>query len=231
MGPDESQPRVLDDAAIETLYLEHWSVLVAHARGFVPDRNGAMDVVHSFFLAFLLSARRGLAVCDPLPYMKTGVANAAFKFLKRRSREGSELDEANEPWQDEHAFGELEKKEVRDALDILDEDHRRAVLIRRYPGLSNDDGAKVFGLDSKRLSALYQEALERLREYENLGDEEKAKARANGPTCLNRLAEMEWERLVRIRARGMDAADGSPNKDKKNPKDRGTGEPPEIGNA
>ncbi len=147
-----------DEAAFEKLVLAHQKHVYSLALKLTGSAEDAMDASQDAFLKAFQNLRsfRGESRVSVWLYRLT--YNASMDILKKSRRgtlvplpadeEGAELEIPDpSPTPDEEALRREELEEVRRAMEELDEDKRRILLMREYNGMSYQDIARALGLE------------------------------------------------------------------------------------
>ena len=170
-GPDEPDGRLLlrhaagDPAAAEELVRRHGPLVWAAARRRLPDPADAADVFQATFLLLLQrAAGLGPAVCvGPWLYRVAALTarNLRRKNARRLARRRPLFDHAGAA--DPHLSADLD-----DALLLLGERDRAAVVLCHLQGHTRREAAELLGLPEGTLSSVLSRALAKLRT--RLGD-------------------------------------------------------------
>jgi RNA polymerase sigma factor (sigma-70 family) len=164
--PDEVVPEWLTDAG-RTRLLRFAFLLTG-------DRSLAEDVVQSVLLR-LLDRSGGDAVRNPGAYARRCVSNEIATVHRTRARAREVVDRLPAPLTTPPAPGDaaVDRLVIFDALDVLSERERVAVVLRYYEDLDDVDTAEVIGCTRGTVRTLIHRALPKLREALGEADIEK----------------------------------------------------------
>lgn len=155
---------------LEGIYRQHRQGLYSLALSITRQPALAEDAVQDAFARLLLRGKPPEG--DAVAYVFACVRNAAFDALGRESGRaptpvslfnGRHTDPA-EPLLDDEASARL-----RDAVDMLPDAQRHAVVMKAYAGLTFQQIAQASNEPLTTINSRYQRALARLRQ--TLGDE------------------------------------------------------------
>ncbi len=157
----------MDRLTLEKLYLRHRQGLFTLALAVAGGRAAAEDAVQEACARLLASG--GAIDGDPAAYLFAAVRNAAADQRRRRSAAGAALVGASiyngrrlstdEPDRDAETDGR-----VRRAVAGLPGEHREAVVMRIYGGLTFEQMAAATGEPLSTMASRYRRAIERLRD-------------------------------------------------------------------
>jgi len=161
-----------DEAALETLFREHFASLTDFAARYLGDRESAEEVVQDVFLEVWTRRNRTRFRTSARAYLYRSVRNRALNRLDRRRVAGRfrRLLAATEPVPSappvDPAAG-LDVDPLHRALGAvvgaLPPRTRLAVTLRYYHGLSHRDTAAAMGISVKGVERLLGLALTKLR--------------------------------------------------------------------
>jgi RNA polymerase sigma-70 factor (sigma-E family) len=156
-------------AAVSTLYQQHWAGLVRLAVLMVDDRQAAEDVVQEAFAE--LYRRWPLRGSDAaLPYLRTAVVNRSRSVLRRRKVARLYIPPHQAPNASAESAAVLseERSEVQQALQGLPRRTREVLVLRYYLDLSFAEIAQILGISESSARATSSRGLavltERLKE-------------------------------------------------------------------
>lgn len=152
--PLDSPPAVVhwDDDLVQ-LYEQHFDQLVRLAYLVSGQAEQAEEVVQE---AFVKTHRSWARVRDPLPYLRTAVVNGCRSVGRRQI-----LERERQPSPPEPAV--LEADELWDALGVLTDRQRSAVVLRFYCDLPDADIAAALGCREATVRTSVHRALAKLR--------------------------------------------------------------------
>jgi RNA polymerase sigma-70 factor (ECF subfamily) len=163
--------RAGEPVALGELYDRYAGTALATALRVVADRQEAEDVVHDAFVAVWRKIDRFDAGRGSIrAWLLTVVRNRAIDRVRAR-RASIDVDDADErsllrtgpnpTWED--ALRRASAAEVRDALDALPDDQRRAIELAYFEGYTYREVAAVTGVSPGTASGRLRLALARLR--------------------------------------------------------------------
>lgn len=135
------------EAAVTTLYREHWAGMVRLSLLMVGDRASAEDVVQEAFAAIYRRWDR-IGEGKQLPYLRSTVLNGSRSLIRRRKVARLYTQPTERPvWSAEHdaMIGE-DRREVLVALDTLPTRQREVLVLRFYLHLSDAEIAQTLGI-------------------------------------------------------------------------------------
>ena len=136
---------------IAELYERHYEAVFKAALRVTGNPADAEDVLQTVFLRVL--AHRAEYEAAPLPaaYFKRAAVNAAVDLLRRRA---VHAESAYDDLADHAAVPPptLLKERLRRAIATLDDEDAALFLLRFVEGLSNDELARVFGLEKNNVT-------------------------------------------------------------------------------
>ncbi len=147
-------PTGLDD-----LYQAHFADLVKVAYLLTGSAAAAEDAVHEVFLRCL---DRLADIDHPGPYLRTAVVNEC-RSRHRRSERFERHQRRSLPVEAGDVDLPHEVLETREALSVLTDRQRAAVVLRYFVDLPDDDIAAILGCRPATVRSLVHRALERLR--------------------------------------------------------------------
>ena len=138
----------------DTVYREHFAVLMRVAFLMLGSNNAAEDLVHDVFVR---CASRLDELEEPASYLRVAVVNACRHEFRRRARVGSDasrpLEVAVPP----------DSVDVQRALLALGARQRAAVVLRFYEDLPFDDVARALGCRPATARSLVRRAMKEMR--------------------------------------------------------------------
>ena len=134
----------MDD--LETIYRQHAPALLRFAWGMCGDRSRAEDIVSETFVRLLTKAPR-LETRTALAYLLAVARNAFLDGARQRRREVPLPDVVRAPGRDpDERIDDAERlRAVMQALRVLPEGERAALLLRVDHELPYDEIARVLG--------------------------------------------------------------------------------------
>ncbi len=152
-----------DAAAFEALCAELEGPLFNYALKQVRDWNDAEDIAQESLLRLLAAARRGKLKSSPRGYAFSIAHNLAVDLNRRRNRV-IVLSPQRPAQPGRTAEQALLRDQVHRALAELPEDHRSALLLREFGGLSYAEIAAVLGASLEQVKVWIFRARRRLGE-------------------------------------------------------------------
>jgi len=135
------------------LYEERRLALVRLAYLLTSDREAAEEVVHDAVLAL---RPRWATIADPPAYLRTAVVNRSRSWLRRQRTARAYVP----PRTEEAGLG---ADELWDALAVLDERRRTAIVLRFYEDLPDTEIAAVLDCRPGTVRTLVHRGLAQLR--------------------------------------------------------------------
>lgn len=146
-GPGDPGP---SDPWLVELFREHHHGLVQLAALLVDDRGTAEEIVQDAFVSTALRRGRGLALDDPLAYLRRAVANGARSALRRRGVRRRHLRSVEPPptapGADHDVLAAAEHEPVLAALRTLSDRQREVLVLRYWSELSEVEIADALGI-------------------------------------------------------------------------------------
>jgi RNA polymerase sigma factor (sigma-70 family) len=140
---------------LEDLYRAKWSSMMRLAWLMTGSREAAEDIVHDAFLRL----ERSLGdVREPVPYLRRIVVREVYARQRH-----AEVERRHRPRVLEPVFNP-EVEEIWDAVRILPDRQRCALVLRFYSDHSIDEIAELLGCPSGTVKSLIHRGLARLRE-------------------------------------------------------------------
>jgi RNA polymerase sigma-70 factor (sigma-E family) len=148
-------PELVETLTFEQLYRDRYAPMVRLAYLLVDRNDIAEELVQD---AFVRVHAKWKSVDNPPAYLRTAVVNACRNEQRRRraARRVAATEEVAE------YVGE--GVELLDALRVLSEDRRAALVLRYYEDLSTDEIASVLGVAPGTVKSMTHRALAELRE-------------------------------------------------------------------
>jgi RNA polymerase sigma-70 factor (ECF subfamily) len=144
------------------LYEHHYDAVFRAALRVTGNPADAEDVLQTGFLRVLAQGRDAGSAPPPAAYFRRAAVNAAVDLLRRRAvRAGSAYDDRAP-----HAAVEppsLLKEQLRRALATLEGDDAALFLLRHVEGLSIEELAAMFQLESNNVSVRLHRIRHRLQ--------------------------------------------------------------------
>lgn len=138
------------DAAIESLYVEHWDRLVRLSVLLVRDRGQAEEVVQDAFVELHRRWARLEAPDRALAYLRQSVVNRSRSALRHRNVVQRHLARQHAvdvaPPADEPVLADSRRQAVLDALQRLPRRQREVLALRYYLDLSEAEIAETLGI-------------------------------------------------------------------------------------
>jgi RNA polymerase sigma-70 factor (ECF subfamily) len=162
-----------DEPAFATLVDRHLTALHAFARRMLGNTNDAEDMVQEAFLRVWRHAARWKPGPAKLSTWLHRIIHNLCIDLRRRNHQGETVDIDTEEIQDAIATGitpeeclqeEQLSQAVEQALQILPERQRSAILLCYYQGLSNLQAAEVLNVSVAALESLMARGRRTLRQ-------------------------------------------------------------------
>lgn len=145
-----------DRSLMESLYTDHYALMLRKAQSMVRDRQAAEDVVEAVLLRLVerVGLLRGCNRASLRSYLVTCVRNEAIDRLRR---EGGRFDLGDPgerlrqlpddaPGAEARLIREERIQAVAGALERLDERERLALRMKYYDGMTEADIAALFGM-------------------------------------------------------------------------------------
>lgn len=157
MGSTSEAPRVtpvVEAAGIELLYRREYVAMVRLAHLLTGSNAVAEDLVQDAFMSVTAHLTE---IREPGGYLRTTVVNACRSWHRHRRYAGRE-DRVPEPTLPEAAA------EMLDALRVLPERQRSALVLRYYLDLAEDDIAALLGCRPATVRSLVHRGLARMKE-------------------------------------------------------------------
>ena len=160
---------------LEDVYREHRQGLFSLALSVTRCRTTAEDAIHNAFLRICRSKRLDQIANregDLVAYVFRSVRNAAID-IQRAAQNRQKFSESifngfvqplvSDQSPDESCLTEERDRQLRQAVDSLDEKDRSAIVLRAYSGLTFAQAGNVLGEPSKTVATRYHRALEKLK--------------------------------------------------------------------
>ena len=154
--------------ALCRIYGKYGDYLLALAAALLQDVNAAEDAVHDVFCKFIESREKIRLAGSLKSFLGTCVLNTARDKLRARGMQGCKLDKAlavacdtNEPAQCA-IFGE-QARYLNDAIALLSDEQREAVVLHLRGGMRFREIAGVQGVSINSAKSRYRYGLEKLR--------------------------------------------------------------------
>jgi RNA polymerase sigma-70 factor (sigma-E family) len=150
--PSMSSPSTWDaDEAVTSLYAAHYRSLVRMAALLLRDADEAEEVVQDAFVAMHDAWRRLRDADRALAYLRQSVVNRARSALRRRAVRERHAEPAGEPHRhlpsaESEAMRAEDRRAIVEALRLLPERQREAIVLRYYADLSEADTATAMGV-------------------------------------------------------------------------------------
>ncbi len=171
-----------DAGAVDVLVDRYHAPLCAFVERMVGDPETACEVTQETFLRMIRALPRYRPRAKFSTWLYTIAANLARDELRRRQHRETRLQpleeadrgEVAEPPQrvDEAALEQITRSDVRHALATLSEEHRAAVVLHYYDGLSYKEVAEICGCTVGTVGSRLHYAVKHLRRALGVGDEE-----------------------------------------------------------
>lgn len=142
-----------DDGPLAGLFRDEYDDLVRLAFLMLSDAADAEEVVQDAFVAL---ARRWNDVLRPGAYLRTSVVNGCRSRLRRRQTARRHEPRPADPV-------ELGASELSDALEVLSDRQRAAVVLTYYSGMASTEVAEVLGCPTGTVKSLLHRGLKTLR--------------------------------------------------------------------
>lgn len=154
-----------DEEALLALYRRHAPYVHALARRILRDGDEAKSIVQDTFLRIWQKAERfDASLGTPRTWILTIAHRLALKALKRR-REDFPLEDWDAP---SEAVGDdtyLERIQIAQALQRIDEEERRLLELAYFHGYSHSELALLLGWPLGTVKSRLRRSLEKLRTY------------------------------------------------------------------
>lgn len=153
--------------ALAATVQRHGATLMRAAFLYLRDGHSAEDAVQETFLAAWDSAPRAGPATSLRPWLLGILANRCHKHIRSASRRRQREDIAAgmAAGNAKAAPDGEELAALRDALDRLDGDHRAAVILRFWQGLSIEETAEALKVPPGTVKSRCYVAVRRLREW------------------------------------------------------------------
>ena len=142
----------------EKLMQRHNRAVINLAYRFIGDAAAAEDVAQDVFLQVFRAAADYRPTAGFTTWLYQIVRNTSYSELRRRTRRPALLDERSAEPRAPSASDPLEKAEteaaVKRAIELLPENQRMALILRRYNGLPYEEIAQVMGTTESSVKAL-----------------------------------------------------------------------------
>jgi RNA polymerase sigma-70 factor (ECF subfamily) len=156
-----------DEAALRGLYMAHGQRLYAYALRLTGDPAQADDVVQDALVAIWRSAGKFRGEGHLLAWLLGIVHHTAIKSLRHRSTPISEQMEASlptgDPMPEEQVQASEQTEWIRQGLERLSPEHRAALELVFYQGLSLQEAAQVCGCPVGTIKSRLSYARQQLR--------------------------------------------------------------------
>ncbi len=149
-----------DQAAARTLTLRLTPRVFAHAMRLLGDRAEAEDVTQDALMRLWKVAPNWQAgSAKPSTWLFTVTANLCTDRLRRKGRQGVDIDAIPEPEDDapraEHVLQEQARiAALESALQSLPDGQRQAVVLRHIEGLGNPEIAEIMDISVRAVESL-----------------------------------------------------------------------------
>ena len=150
------------EAAFAELYSRYSSRVWLYCRRIVGDEALAEDLFQDTFLRFLKSASQEREMTNVPAYLLRIARNLCLN-AKRDHKTTVALEDFHFQFEDRSAEHAELARLVAMALDLLPEEHREAISLQTYGGLSYQEIADIMGTTAANVRARAHRARERLR--------------------------------------------------------------------
>ena len=154
--------------SLERIYEKYETYLITVATALLNNTHAAEDVLHDFFISFVISAEKIKLKGNLKAYLATCVANLARNRIKRKQLEPAALDD-NDPIEsaalrpDLLAIQKEETTILNRAMSLLPYEQREVVVLHLQGNLKFTQIAKMRGTSVNTIRSRYRYGLEKLR--------------------------------------------------------------------
>ena len=161
-----------DRSLVESLYTDHYALMLRKARSRVRDRQAAEDVVEAVMLRLIerIDLLRGCNRASLRSYLVACVRNEAIDRMRRAGRlqmledAWEKLDQVPDeaPRAEVRLIREEQIRAVIRALEALDDRERLALRMKYYDGMTEADIARLFGMSRSGIRKVIDRARQRV---------------------------------------------------------------------
>ncbi len=154
----------LKEKAFKEIYTRHSGKIYAYCRRVVGDRNKADDLFQETFLKLLQSISIDKEMSNLSGYMIKIARNLCLKYKSQQNVNLVSIEDFEIPTNDNILEGTELSSLISMALDLLQEEHREALVLQAYDGMTYSEIAEIQEVPVTTVRNWIVRAKQRLRE-------------------------------------------------------------------